>query len=188
MSKTQALLKHFAEQKEKSSCHQKANVTSAISAKTIFFWIISVIIVIMLLMLLIFNQKLFSMVKENTAENFANSEKLNKIENMLQDYARQAKVNSDVIHKLSDLLEAIDTRLKETEENVAKLKESNEEKFAQLKETANTQVSAIQSLIKEKDTIYEKITSLETEIEKIKIENASRAAAANVTTSTAVIE
>ncbi len=189
MSKTQALLKYFKEQKEQENFQRKVTVPAlGLSAKTLSFWIVSVIIVIMLLMLLIFDQKLFSMVKENAAENFANSEKLNKIENMLQDYARQASVNGDIIHKISGLLDKIETRLKDTEDNLATLKETNEEKFAQLKETVNTQVSAIQSLKKEKDTIFEKIISLETEIEKIKVENAKQAAS-NITSSiTASIE
>ncbi|MFH0807438.1 MAG: hypothetical protein V2A57_03385 [Elusimicrobiota bacterium] len=191
MSKTLALLKHLEEQKavkENGNCPRKTTATSAISAKTVSFWIVSVIIVIMLIILSVFDQKLLSMIRENTAENFLTSEKLNKIENLLTDYARQASVNSDVIHKLSNLLDNIDTRLKETADDVTKLKESNEEKFSQLKKSADTQVSAMQLLTKEKDELFDKIRSLETEIKKIKAENTSRAAAANVTNAAAVIE
>ncbi len=186
MSKTLALLKHLEESKKIAGPVPQTG--RAISAKTLSFWIISVIIVIMLLILLVFDQKLLSMIRQNTAENFEASEKLNKIENLLTDYGRQASVNSDVIHKLSNLLDNIDTRLKETAEDITKLKEYNEEKFSQFKKSFDTQVSAIQSLTKEKDKLFDKVSLLETEIDKIKAENASRAAAANVTTATAVIE
>lgn len=181
MSKTLALLKNLETQKT-------SRAFIGMRAKTLSFWIVSVIIVIMLIILLVSDQKLLSMIRENTAENFSTGEKLNKIENLLTDYGRQASVNSDVIHKLSNLLDNIDTRLKETADDVARLKESNEEKFSQFKKSADTQVSAIQALTKEKDKLFDKISSLEIEITKIKAENASRAAAANVTTPAAVIE
>ncbi len=193
MSKTLALLKHLEEQRagkkgNKGDCPRPLETVPAfgISAKTVSFWIISVIIVIMLLILLIFNQKLFSMIKENTAENFAASEKLNKIEAILTDYSRQTNVNRDIIKKLSDILESLDIRVKDTDDKLTQFKDTTEEKITQLKETADTQVSTMQSLIKEKDKLFDKISSLETEVEKIKAENAARAV--TNTTTTALIE
>jgi hypothetical protein len=201
MSKTLALLKSLEDQRAGKKDESRKNAAPAcpanggvprtvraISAKAISFWIISVIIVLLLLILLIFDQKLFTMIKENTAENFSTGEKLNKIESILTDYSRQANVNRDVIKKLSDILESLDTRLKDTEEKLTQFKDITEEKITQLKETADTQVSAIQLLTKEKDKLLDKISSLETEVDKFKAENATHAAAVNVTTATTVIE
>ncbi len=184
MSKILALLKQA---EEKGGCHRKVAVTSAISAKAVLFWIISVIIIIIFLTLLVFDQKLFTMVKENTAENYAAKEKLTNIENILTDCARQANTNSDVIRKLSGNIESMDIRIKDNEDKFTELKEAADEKFKRLKETSDTQLSSIQSLIKEKKSLFNKISAIETEILNIKMENAARAAS-NTTTTIALIE
>ncbi|GEM_PF-6898502 len=186
MSKTLALLKQIEESKKNAGPVTRAG--RDVSAKTVSFWIISMIIVIMLLILLIFDQKLFSMIKENSAENFLTGEKLNKIEAILTDYSRQANVNRDVIKKLNDILETLDSRLKETEDKLTQFKDTTEEKISQIKEATDTQVSSIEKLTKEKDKLIDKISFLETEVEKFKAENETHAAAANVTTATTVIE
>lgn len=202
MSKPLALLKHINEQraaqqakraaKNHGDCHRMVTVTSTmpalgLSAKAVLFWIISVIIIIMFLTLFVFDQTLFTMVKENSVDNFTTNEKLAKIENTLTDYARQANINSEVIKKLNGIIESMDIRIKDNEDKFTELKDSSDEKLSRLKETSDTQLSSIQSLIKEKKSLFDKISALESEILNIKLENAARTAS-NTTTTTALIQ
>lgn len=195
MSKTLDLLKQAEEQKStkegnNGDCPRVSGAVLpafGLNAKAVLFWTISLSIIIMFLTLFVFDQKLYTMVKENTIDNFTTNEKLTKIENLLTDYTRQANTNNEVIKKLNGIIESMDIRIKDYEDKFTELKEATDEKLNRLKETSDAQLSSIQSLIKEKKTVFDKISALESEILNIKLENAARASS-SATTTTASIE
>lgn len=104
-------------------------------------WIFGFLFFILLISILGFNFKLYSMSKSYTSERGFTLTKLNKIEELINRNNKQANDNLAAINSLNQ------EHLKKT---------------SQLEKTIDTQAAAIENLTKAKNTLFKRVTELET--------------------------
>lgn len=126
-------------------------------ARTSNAWILGIAVTIMFFVMLAYNIRIFNILKLNAFEKDEIFAKTGKIESLLKDYAQEIKSSYEVIKKSADILDKLNLELKEANTRISELKKDND-----------SLTFAIENLTKAKNTLFNKVSVLETEIEKFK--------------------
>ena len=118
-------------------------------------WKLTLLFAVIILTFFALNLKLFMMVKSYGLKNGETISKLNTIEGLMNDSARQMKALTSDIGQISTSLESVNIKIQD-----------NNNKINQLDKQSDAQTVAIENLTKAKNTLFNRVNSLEIEINK----------------------
>ena len=118
-------------------------------------WKFTLLFAVIILPFFALNLKLFMMVKSYGLKNGETISKLNTIEGLMNDSARQMKALTSDIRQISTGLESVNIKTQD-----------NNNIINQLDKQSDAQKVAIENLTKAKNTLFNRVNSLEIEINK----------------------
>lgn len=124
-------------------------------AKTFNIWILGLVVTAMFFTILGFNLRLFTLMKNYESEKNQVLGKLSKIEDLLNDYSQQLNNNYEITVKFNDTLVNLNNKVKDVFTMIQDLEKSKD-----------SQSFAIENLTKAKDTLFNRLSSLEAKINK----------------------
>jgi len=139
-----------AENKEAQSIHHEPRKLEQNVSKTNLKLIIGSIFFILMILNLALTVRLFVTINKIASEKYNSVQKIDHLEEIITN-------NANGIQKISDDLQAVSVKTK-----------SLNTKVEQIQETTDSQAAAIDNLIKAKNSLFNKVSALEAEINNLK--------------------